>query len=434
MFIYIVAIGFAILTISLLFAEREVFLRRGMSERFYNLFTVSYVCFIICCFVSRIVALCFFVPYSLAAPVLCLNRFKGEVWQIDKFSYILAAISIGTLALCSYQLYNCYNLYPDYDYSFLALLVFAISTPSFYFVTCRKQLDYMKETDEEMAIRKSSKNYGCSTYLMPLFIATFIMVTLFDTTFEDICKEKIYRNGRIYFYSEITDVAVSTYYGSKGRRYLEYEVTTDYILSETHKPYVFTERGGSGSVDGKFHYKNNPEKFLNSPFVPNSKIIMERSYFDKRVFSVVDKHPMLQKITNSQRPIVEKDSKKYYLDTYADIDFLKDNLEFYYHYCGLNFVVKAVIADVEGDNIIYYSPVLANKIYHHPKPGNDIDTLLFFKTLSNNDTVSWACLNNSYQTPENRNKISDCGYFFNGKIWSKEEFEAQVGGLEMLGL
>ena len=72
---------------------------------------------------------------------------------------------------------------------------------------------------------------------------------------------------------------------------------------------------------------------------------------------------------------------------------------------------------------IYNNPLLNNKIYHKPETENNPDTLLFYKTIYKNKTSNWIVLNKSFQTPENLSKISDYGYYFNDKIWSKEELE-----------
>lgn len=283
-----------------------------------------------------------------------------------------------------------------------------------------------------MAVSSSNKKHGSGFYLLPFFIVTIIVTIFFDSDFEDICKEKIYQKGRIYFCAEITDVAVTTYYGSKGRRNLEYEVTTDYILPNTKKPYIFTELGESGSVDQKYHYQYNPEKFGKSPYLPKKKIIIERSYFDKRVFTVVNKHPSAKAQKIYQRPVVEIDSKRHFLDKYADINFLKENWDFYRQYCGINFVVKAIKVDEINGMNIYDNPLLNQKISYYSKSGNNLDTLLFFKTLSDSELSGWICLNSMYQTQENRSKISDCGIFFHDTIWCKEEFQSQISDLQML--
>jgi len=432
MITYIVAIVMSLLIMGLLISDRENFINRGMSERFYYIFTATLACFIICCFISWTVAVCLFVPFSLAAPVLCLNRFKGEVLQPKIFSYILAGISIVSLGKCVYNLVNCLNHYPDYKFSFLWLLLFLFSTAAFYFVSCRKQLSYMKKTEEELAMSKSKKNHGSSVYVLPFFIVTFISAIFFESNLRDICKEKIYEKGKVYVCAEITDVVLSTSYGRKGRSYLEYTVATDYIEPETETRYVFSERGERGSVDGLYSYRANPEKFHNSPYIPKGKIIIERAYFDNRVFSVVNKHPSAKQIVDFQRPIVEIDSNTYYLDSYADIEFLKNNLDFYYQYCGIKLVVKAVKIGEEDDKIIYENPLLDDKIYFKPETENNPDTLLFYKTIYKNESSDsesdsdWICIKKANQTPENLSKISDYGYYFNDKIWSKEEFESQI--------
>ena len=428
---YVIAIGMCLLLMGLLISDRKIFLLRGMSERFYNIFVAALGCFIVCCFISWTVALCLFVPFSLAAPVLCLNKFKGEVWQVDKFSYILAGISVITLGVCSYQVYNYYQHYPDYDMSFFLLLVFAFSTPAFYLVTCRNQLKFMRKSEVELIVNKSKKDYGAKFYIIPFYIGAFIMTLFFESDLRDACKEKIFEKGRIYFCAEITDVTVSTHYGRKNRKNLEYGVITDYIETETQTPYVFFERGESGSVDGIYLYSENPEKFGRSPFAPKQKVIIERAYTDDRVFKLVNKQPSEKQVTDFKRPIIEIDSGRYYLDTYADIDFLRANKDFYLQYCGLSVVIKAAkIDEIDGKNV-YTSPFINDSISYTPEAENDLDTLLFFRTVSTKEVSNWICMNNKYQTPENRAKISSIGFFFNDRIWAKEEFKSQISDLDI---
>lgn len=428
MFIYLIAIAYSGHIIYTLLSEKGLFFSKGMSKRFFNLFTAAFVCFLVCCFVSWIAAMCFFVPFSLAAPILCFNRFKGEVWRIDKYSYILATISIGSLALLYYQ----YNQYPNFDHCFKVLFLFAASTTTFYFVTCRKQLSYMTNTEEEMDNSKSKNSYEYTFYLIVFYFAIFLITLIYTNDFREKCKNKIYQKGIIYFCAEITNVKLSTHRGRYDSN-LEYTVTTDYILPQEQKPFIFSELGESGSVDKTYNYKENPEKFKNSPYVPNKKVKIKRAYFDNRVFSLNEKHPLESQFTEYQRPIVEIDSKTYYLDTYADIDFLKNNLDFYYQYCGIKIVIKAVKIGEVNNMFIYNNSLLNNKIYHKPETENNPDTLLFYKTIYQNKTSDsdWICLKHPNQTSENRSKISDYGYYFNDKIWSKEEFEGQVNGLEI---
>lgn len=431
MFIYLIAIAYSGHIIYTLLSEKGLFFSKGMSKRFFNLFTAAFVCFLVCCFVSWIAAMCFFVPFSLAAPILCLNRFKGEVWRIDKYSYILATISIGSLALLYYQ----YNQYPNFDHCFKVLFLFAASTTTFYFVTCRKQLSYMNNTEEEMDNSKSKNSYDYKLYLIVFYFAIFLITLIYTNDFREKCKNKIYQKGIIYFCAEITDVGLTSTGGRNSK--LQYIVTTDYIIPQKQKPYVFNELGESGWVDKWYKYKENPEKFKNSPYVPKKKVKIKRAYYDDRVFSLDEKHPLESQFTEYQRPIVEIDSNTYYLDTYADIEFLKNNLDFYYQYCGIKLVVKAVKIGEEDDKIIYENPLLDDKIYFKPETENNPDTLLFYKTIYKNESSDsesdsdWICIKKANQTPENLSKISDYGYYFNDKIWSKEEFEGQVNGLEI---
>ena len=434
MFIYLIAIAFSGHIIYTLLSEKGLFFSKGMSKRFFNLFTAAFVCFLVCCFVSWIAAMCFFVPFSLAAPILCLNRFKGEIWRIDKYSYILATISIGSLALLYYQ----YNQYPNFDHCFKVLFLFAASTTTFYFVTCRKQLSYMTNTEEEMDNSKSKNSYDYKLYLIVFYFAIFLITLIYSNDFREQCKDKIYQKGIIYFCAEITDVGLTSTGGRNSK--LQYIVTTDYILPQKQKPYVFNELGESGRVDKWYKYKENPEKFKNSPYVPKKKVKIKRAYYDDRVFSLVETHPLESRITEYQRPIVEIDSNTYYLDSYADIEFLKNNLDFYYQYCGIKLVVKAVKIGEEDDKIIYDNPLLDDKIYFKPETENNPDTLLFYKTIYKNESSDsesdsdWICIKKANQPQENLSKISDYGYYFNDKIWSKEEFEGQVNGLEIPGL
>lgn len=434
MFIYLIAIAYSGHIIYTLLSEKGLFFSKGMSKRFFNLFTAAFVCFLVCCFVSWIAAMCFFVPFSLAAPILCLNRFKGEIWRIDKYSYILATISIGSLALLYYQ----YNQYPNFDHCFKVLFLFAASTTTFYFVTCRKQLSYMTNTEEEMDNSKSKNSYDYKLYLIVFYFAIFLITLIYSNDFREQCKDKIYQKGIIYFCAEITDVGLTSTGGRNSK--LQYIVTTDYILPQKQKPYVFNELGESGRVDKWYKYKENPEKFKNSPYVPKKKVKIKRAYYDDRVFSLVETHPLESRITEYQRPIVEIDSNTYYLDSYADIEFLKNNLDFYYQYCGIKLVVKAVKIGEEDDKIIYENPLLDDKIYLKPETENNPDTLLFYKTIYKNESSDsesdsdWICIKKANQPQENLSKISDYGYYFNDKIWSKEEFEGQVNGLEIPGL
>ncbi|MBQ3618954.1 MAG: hypothetical protein II939_12440 [Bacteroidales bacterium] len=100
-------------------------------------------------------------------------------------------------------------------------------------------------------------------------------------------------------------------------------------------------------------------------------------------------------------------------------------------------MVKAVKIGEEDDKIIYENPLLDDKIYFKPETENNPDTLLFYKTFYKNESSDsesdsdWICIKKANQTPENLSKISDYGYYFNDKIWSKEEFETQVNGLEI---
>ena len=426
---YAIAIILSLIFMGLLLSERKLYLIRGMSERFYNIFAAALACFIVCGFISCTAALCLLVPLSIAAPVLCLNNFKGEVWQTDKFSYILAGISVVTLGICSRQVYNYYHYYPNYNLSFTLLLVFSFSTIAFYLVTCRNQLKYMKKTEVELLASESKKDHGAKLYVIPIFLGTFIMTGIFDTDLRNACQEKIFEQGKIYFCAEITDVTVSTTYGRKGRSYLEYGVITDYIETETNTPYIFYERDDRGSVDGMYWYSENPEKFGKSPYVPKQKVIIERAYTDDRVFKLVNKQPSAKQVTDFKRPIVEKDSVRYYLDTYADIDFLRANKDFYLQYCGLSIVIKAAKVDeIDGKNV-YKSPFINDSIYYTPKAENNLDTMLFFKTVSSKDISNWICMNNKYQTQENLAKISSSGYFFNDSIWTKEDFQSRISEL-----
>ena len=428
---YVIAIGMCLLLMGLLISDRKIFLLRGMSERFYNIFVAALGCFIVCCFISWTVAMCLFVPFSLAAPVLCLNKFKGEVWQVDKFSYILAGISVITLGVCSYQVYNYYQHYPDYDLSFFLLLVFAISTPAFYLVSSLNQFKYMRKTDEELAESKPKKEYGGGIYTTTFYFGVFLMTIFFESDLRDACQEKIFEKGRIYFCAEITDVTVSTTSGWSRHKNLEYEVITDYIKTETQTPYVFHEIGDRGSVNGTYWYSKNPEKFGKSQFAPKQKIILERAYTDDRVVKVVNKHPSQKQVTEYQRPIVEKDSGRYYLDTYADIDFLRANKDFYLQYCGLSVVIKAVKTGEKDGKNVYESSSLVTSMSYTPKAENDLDTLLFYRTVSTKGISYWICMNNKYQTQENRAKISTSGFFFNDRIWENEEFKSQISDLDI---
>lgn len=103
-------------------------------------------------------------------------------------------------------------------------------------------------------------------------------------------------------------------------------------------------------------------------------------------------------------------------------------MDFYYQYCGIKIVIKAVKIGEVNNMFIYNNSLLNNKIYHKPETENNPDTLLFYKTIYKNKTSDsdWICLKHPTQTPENLSKISDYGYYFNDKIWSKEEFESQI--------
>jgi len=282
---------------------------------------------------------------------------------------------------------------------------------------------------------KSKNSYDYKLYLIVFYFAIFLITLIYTNDFREKCKNKIYQKGIIFFCAEITDVGLTSTGGRNSK--LQYIVTTDYILPQKQKTYVFNELGERGSVDKTYNYKENPEKFKNSPYVPNKKVKIKRAYYDDRVFSLVETHPLESRITEYQRPIVEIDSNTYYLDSYADIEFLKNNLDFYYQYCGIKLVVKAVKIGEEDDKIIYENSLLDDKIYFKPETENNPDTLLFYKTIYKNESSDsesdsdWICIKKANQTPENLSKISDYGYYFNDKIWNKEEFEGQVNGLEI---
>ncbi|MBR4677393.1 MAG: hypothetical protein IKO99_05265 [Bacteroidales bacterium] len=430
---------FAVLLIGILLGDHERYINRGMSKKFYLWFASLYSAFIVCCIVSRFAAVGLLALMSLVAPFLCLKRFEGRVWQINKLSYILAGVSFISLVITSYNFINYYIQYPDYDFNSFFMFVFLFSTPTFYLVTCSLQLEYMKMTDEEMKESKATENHGSIFYIMPLLFALLIISGFFYTEFkEQVCKGKFYKESSIIFCSEITDVSVRTVYGHKGRSYLEYKVTTDYILPETKQFFTFTNRENRGFVDREYNYMDDPWKFEYSPFLPGKKIVIERSYFDKRIFTLRNEHPSGEVLSAFKRPVVEVDSVRYFLDNYADKDFLKENTEFYYHYCGINRVVKAVkLHGVEENHLdvyqicspyleyIYYNPVIS-----HSTKITMLDTLLFFKNLNKKISSNWICMDVASQTSENWSKITDYGYYFNGKIWSKEEFESEFSELQ----
>ncbi len=429
---------FAVLLIGILLGDHERYINRGMSKKFYLWFASLYSAFIVCCIVSRFAAVGLLALMSLVAPVLCLKRFEGHVWQINKWSYILAGVSVLLLIISAYDLINCYCQYPDYDYNSLYWFLFFCSTPAFYLVTCSSQLDYMKKTAEEMAESKSNKNQGWTTYIMPLFCALFLNFAFFYSEFKDFCRQGVYDKGNILFCAEITDVSLYTVRSHNGSRHLEYEVTTDFVSPKTHKFFSFTKRGNQGYVSKRISYQEDSSRFEGAPFLPGKKVVIERSYFDKRVFSIRNDQPSKAVVNAFRRPIVEIDSGKYFLDNYAYKDFLKENTEFYYHYCGINRVVKAVKLHGEQENnfevyqicspnseCIYYDPGLS----HYTKM-TMLDTLLFFKNLNKKISSNWICMDVASQTSENFSKISDYGYYFNGRIWSKEEFESEFSELK----
>ena len=267
---------------------------------------------------------------------------------------------------------------------------------------------------------------------MPLLCALLINLSFFNPDFKDFCRNTVYDKGNILFGAEITDVSVYTVHSGK-KIYLQYEITTDFVSPKTQKIFTFTQRDDKGSVPKRISYKEDPWWFEGSPFLPGKKVVIERSYFDKRVFSVRNSRPAKEVVDAFRRPVVEIDFAKYFLDNYADKDFLKENAEFYYHYCGINRVVKAVKMQREIDDhldvykicspyieYIYYNPVISGSTKI-----TMLDTLLFFKNLNKKISSNWICMDAAAQTSENWSKISNYGYYFNGRIWSKEEFESE---------
>lgn len=432
MTLMILSLLFVLLMIGLLISEYKTFIESGVSKKFYFLFLSSYSFYMLSLFFSWVVSAGFLALLSLAAPVLCLKWFEGRVWQINKLSYILAGVSFVSLIVVSYDLINYYCQYPEYDYksmSFFGFLFF-FSTPAFYLVNCSWHLmDCMVET-------KPDNNYGCITFF-PLLCALLINLSFFDPEFKDFCRNTVYEKGNILFCAEITDVSVYNVRGYK-RSYLRYEITTDLISPKSQKFFVFTRDVDHGSVSKRFSYMEYPSWFEGAPFKPGKKVVIERSYFDKRVFSVRNDRPSERVINAFRRPIVEIDSAKYFLDNYADKDFLKENAEFYFRYCGINRVYKAVklhgvkedhlefyVANIPYIEYIYYNPMVSGST-EIPK----LDTLLFFKNLNPKISKNWVCMAPEFQTQENFSKVSEYGYYFNGRIWTKEEFESEFSELQ----
>ena len=74
--------------------------------------------------------------------------------------------------------------------------------------------------------------------------------------------------------------------------------------------------------------------------------------------------------------------------------------------------------NLNDTTLICYNPNLSKNF-----DISTLDTLLFYQNVNPNFSKYWECMNPKYQTEENRNKISDYGYFLHEKVWTKEEFE-----------
>lgn len=295
-------------------------------------------------------------------------------------------------------------------------------------------------TKEELKIEEENEKEGRSSSVsgsqisISMIILSMILIITSETFSDDykiICEENLYKNGKIIFCSKITDVSTIKKKGYKSE-YLIYEVTTDFKPSNTNKNYTFSEYVKEGSIKGEYNYKTNPEKFKSSKFKPDNIVLIKYSYVDNKIYEVENSKPSTKAINYYTRPVIEYNSAKYFLDCYADEEFIKKNSQFYYQYCGVIRVIKAAkVHNNEENGLEIYKNCNLNDttlICYNPNLSKNfdistLDTLLFYQNVNPNFSKYWECMNPKYQTEENRNKISDYGYFLHEKVWTKEEFE-----------
>ena len=243
------------------------------------------------------------------------------------------------------------------------------------------------------------------TSIYMIIFYSIISPLTFGNEITDKCRKHKYADGKIVFCAKVAQKE----YNKKAE---EYYITTDYQISDsTFFGFVTDKYDGAQIAEGQ-------------------PVILERAYYDPKIYSEVNFAPSSEELEAVRQPTVEKGGRRSTLISYMDTAFFNHNMKFVCQYCGFYVVYKAANKGFTDDRMLRYKVVgRANNpliFLYNPSTVDDrffLDTLLFRCNVDTCLPRNLTCLAIDKQTRQNYAKITDYGYLFREGLFSRQEYE-----------